>query len=156
MKYKILKDINFNGLFVDIPLKLAKKLDRYYELKLFLTVPNLNKVDVLELFECEILHGSGFNGEIDETVFSDYLLNFYEKQSLMASYVDDYIALIGQLFLAGYIGFYRSLYEKNEAQTEQISFLSEYKKEKIYEVCRYFRDNYFGSIKLNRIFSYQF
>ncbi|EAI2583363.1 hypothetical protein DUH43_08850, partial [Campylobacter coli] len=50
--------------------------------------------------------------EMDETIFADYLFDFSNLYKLANHYADDYVAIVGQLFLDDYIDFWRCAYHK--------------------------------------------
>ncbi|WP_242349439.1 hypothetical protein [Mucispirillum schaedleri] len=111
---------------------------------LFLKIPNIMKVDILEYFEHLIL-GSFFSNKIDS---NDIIPEFFYQSkdnidSAKATFQSEYIDVIGQLFLAGYID-YGIFYSRNENKNrvDYATNLSHYKEDK-YRAWIYFRDNYF-------------
>ncbi|MBZ7964957.1 hypothetical protein [Campylobacter sp. 2457A] len=119
--------------------------DEKSEIKLFLQIPNLNKTDILEYFEDHFL-GSIF---WDACEFNDIYcpLFFTEdenlKNSIKPNYNSEYVGIIGQLFLAGYIDFgIDSRSEDKYTRTDYPTNLSYYKEDK-YQAWIYFKDNFF-------------
>ncbi|RDU60091.1 hypothetical protein CQA53_11045, partial [Helicobacter didelphidarum] len=116
--------------------------DRWH-FELFLQIPNLTKIDILEYFEVTILDlATGPFGEDDgvmelDSLFFTYLFdNVVENNSANPTYISEYINIIGQLFLAGYIEFGMcGLQDKEE------NLLSRQKDK--YQAWIYFRDNFF-------------
>ena len=114
-------------------------------IELFLQIPNLTKVDILEFFEETILNlATGPFGEDDgvmelDSSFFTYLLdnnNITEDNSTNPTYISEYINIVGQLFLAGYIEFGMcGLQDKEE------NLLSRQKD--TYQAWIHFRDNFF-------------
>ncbi|ENQ6635970.1 hypothetical protein ACEQH1_001614 [Campylobacter lari] len=151
MKYKVVNKEYMDFIFHDIPYKLGKKINKYYEMELFLKIPNINKTDILELFEVVILTSLDIKAEMDETIFSDYLFDFSNLYKLTNHYTDDYVAIIGQLFLDDYIDFWRCAYHETDNTKAKTPNLSQYKKENKYETWKYFRDNYIYSYKDNLV-----
>jgi len=117
--------------------------DRWH-FELFLQIPNLKKVDILEYFEEAILNlATGHFGDDDgvmelDSLFFTYLFdNVVENNSANPTYISEYINTVGQLFLAGYIEFGMcGLQDKEE------NLLSKQKDDK-YQAWIYFRDNLF-------------
>ncbi|TLD84985.1 hypothetical protein [Helicobacter sp. MIT 05-5294] len=149
MKYKIIeKDVE--DLFLQIPDNVCDKIGSNYEIALFANIPHIKKTDMLEYFEVMVLSSLDFNGEIGETILATNIL-FINKGlnvSTQANYADDYIAVIGQLFLGGYIDFYRSMCEYGiEDNTPN---LSQYKPNNQYGNWIFLRDNYiYGELYRN-------
>ena len=116
-----------------------------WDYELFLQIPNLTKVDILEYFEVAILNlATGPFGEDDgvmelDSSFFTYLLdndNITEDNSTNPTYISEYINIVGQLFLAGYIDFgLCGLQDKEE------NLLSRQKD--LYQAWIHFRDNFF-------------
>ena len=124
-------------------------LDLQYEYdefsNLFLKIPNITKVEILEYFEYLILGYSFFATKIDS---NDIIPEFFYQSkddiaSAKATYQSEYIDVIGQLFLADYIDF-GIFYSRNENKNrvDYATNLSHYKEDK-YRPWIYFRDNYF-------------
>ncbi len=115
--------------------------DDNWEEELFLQIPNLKKIDILEYFEyCISLFT--FNG--GEEIYSNFMIeNAYIldeillDNSVKPNYLSEYINIIGQLFLANYIEFGMcGLQDKEE------NLLSKQSHDK-YQAWIYFRDNFF-------------
>ncbi|EJK6692157.1 hypothetical protein NLM63_000554 [Campylobacter coli] len=151
MKYKVLNKEHMNFYFYDIPYELGKKISKYYEMHLFLQIPNLKKTDILELFEMTILTSFDNEAEMDEAIFADYLFDFSNLYKLANHYADDYVAIVGQLFLDDCIDFWRCVYHKMDNANTKTPNLSQYKKENKYETWKYFRDNYIYSYNDNLV-----
>ena len=112
---------------------------------LFLKIPNITKVEILEYFEYLIISYSFFATRIDS---NDIIPEFFYQSkddiaSAKATYQSEYIDVIGQSFLAGYID-YGIFYSRNEDKNrvDYPTNLSYYKEDK-YRAWIYFRDNYF-------------
>lgn len=147
MRCKVIDE--YSCIFRNISLEISKNMSKYYEFDLFLQIPDLKKIDILEALEILALRLSTFNNaEIDELILESYYFDLwkglYEKQS---SYADDYIAIIGQLFLGGYIDFERCDWLEGEECIPAI--LSQYHPNNQYEVWKYFRDNYIYELECN-------
>ena len=118
------------------------------DLLIFLRIPNITKADILELFEF-LIFGMFWAPRIegDEIMIWTHLRleNLDENASPnppKPTYISEYINVIGQLFLAGYIDF-GSYYDNDDR--EKIDYptnLSYYKEDK-YQAWIYFRDNFF-------------
>ena len=123
-----------------------------WDYELFLQIPNLTKVDILEYFEVAILNlATGPFGEDDgvmelDSIFFTYLFdskNVVENDSANPTYISEYINIVGQLFLAGYIDFgLCNLQDKEE------NLLSRQKD--IYQAWIHFRDNFFYTDAFSR------
>uniref|UniRef100_UPI000CF147B0 hypothetical protein n=1 Tax=Helicobacter trogontum TaxID=50960 RepID=UPI000CF147B0 len=147
MKYKILTDTQ-GYLFLELPDEICKLMKNHQktpynlEFELFLQIPNLTKVDILEFFEESILDlATGYSGngiELD-SLFFEFLLdntNVMADNSTNPTYISEYISIVGQLFLAGYIDFgLCGLQDKEE------NLLS--KQRDKYQAWIHFRDNFF-------------
>ncbi|ECQ8762690.1 hypothetical protein F0G23_09400, partial [Campylobacter jejuni] len=119
--------------------------DEKSDIKLFLQIPNLKKTDILEYFEDHFL-GSIFE---DACEFNDldcplfYTEDENLKNSIKPNYNSEYVSIIGQLFLAGYIDFgITPRSEDKYTRTDYPTNLSYYKEDK-YQAWIYFRDNFF-------------
>ena len=123
-------------------MKSHQKTHHYLEFELFLQIPNLEKTDILELFEYMIMLLSRRNdGEIDELVLDSLVLDLsYYLGDLKSDYSDSYVAIMGQLFLGGYIDFERCGWLEGEECIPAI--LSQYRPNNQYETWVYFRDNF--------------
>lgn len=111
--------------------------------KFFLKMPNLTKEDILEYFECSILFQPFYAPKVDsDSIIPEF---FYQNREVTSSYrptyKSEYIHVIGQLFLAGYIDFGITL-DDDDKKIDYVNNLSNYKKDK-YKAWVYFRDNYF-------------
>ncbi len=122
-----------------------------WEMKFFLNIPHLTKVDILEYFE-NIAFGRSISGgecDWDFVPISDFDLNGeilakIEANDPQPNYISEYIHIVGQLFLAGYIEFGMcGLQDKEE------NLLSNQKEDK-YQAWIYFRDNFFYKNAYNR------
>ena len=122
-----------------------------WEMKFFLNIPHLTKVDILEYFE-NIAFGRSISGGECDTHFipiSNFDLNGeilakIEANDPQPNYISEYINIVGQLFLAGYIEFGMcGLQDKEE------NLLSHQKEDK-YQAWIYFRDNFFYKNAYNR------
>lgn len=138
----------YHSLFYEFYELFHNRLKRYdddWDFELFLQIPNLTKVDILEFFEETILNlATGPFGEDDgvmelDSSFFTYLLdnnNIMEDNSANPTYISEYINIVGQLFLGGYIDFgLCGLQDKEE------NLLSRQKDK--YQAWIHFRDNFF-------------
>ena len=145
----------YHSLFYEFYELFHNRLKRYdddWDFELFLQIPNLTKVDILEFFEETILNlATGPFGEDDgvmelDSSFFTYLLdnnNIMEDNSVNPTYISEYINIVGQLFLAGYIDFgLCGLQDKEE------NLLS--RQRDIYQAWIHFRDNFFYTNAYNR------
>ena len=145
----------YHSLFYEFYELFHNRLKRYdddWDFELFLQIPNLTKVDILEFFEETILNlATGPFGEDDgvmelDSSFFTYLLdnnNIMEDNSANPTYISEYINIVGQLFLAGYIDFgLCGLQDKEE------NLLSRQKDK--YQAWIHFRDNFFYTNAYNR------
>ena len=115
------------------------KYDEFWEMQLFLQIPNLTKADILEYFEYLALERI-LSGECDVGFVPMSYLD--SKNEIMENdpnptYISEYINIVGQLFLAGYIDF--GLYCDDD---EEEILLSKQKPDK-YQSWIHFRDNFF-------------
>ena len=123
------------------------KDDEFWEMELFLQIPNLTKVDILEYFEYRVFCNTTPKGRVEcdfNLVPMSYLDSNNEiiENDSKPSYISEHINIIGQLFLAGYIDF-GSYYDNDDR--EKIDYptnLSCYKEDK-YQAWIYFRDSFF-------------
>ena len=115
------------------------KYDEFWEMQLFLQIPNLTKADILEYFEYLALERI-LSGECDVGFVPMSYLD--SKNEIMENdpnptYISEHINVVGQLFLAGYIEFGMcGLQDKEE------NLLSKQKPDK-YQSWIHFRDNFF-------------
>ena len=146
MRYKAINE--YGRLFRDIPLEISKNMSDYDEFDLFLQIPDLKKIDILEALEELALSLLYQYKDIDDAPFGSYYFDLWgglnQEQS---SYADDYIAIIGQLFLGGYIDFERCMWEYDKV--ENTPNLSQYHPNNQYETWVYFRNNYIYELKCN-------
>ena len=143
---RVIAGVN-QGVFYEFYDLFHSHLKRYddWDFELFLQIPDLTKVDILEYFECYIADFG--REEVYSAFFADspYKLN----ETLLANdpqpnYISEYIHIVGQLFLAGYIEFGMcGLQDKEE------NLLSNQKEDK-YQAWIYFRDNFFYKNAYNR------
>ena len=111
---------------------------------LFLKIPEISKVEILEYFEYLILGYSFFATRIDS---NDIIPEFFYQSkddiaSAKATYQSEYIDVVGQFFLAGYIDFLTLYDGEDHDRVDHPTNLSYYKEDK-YRAWIYFRDNYF-------------
>lgn len=111
---------------------------------LFLKIPNITKVDILEYFEYLIL-GYSFHSTLIDS--NDIIPEFFYQSkddiaSAKATYQSEYIEVIGQFFLAGYIDFL-TLYDREDYNKVDLPTNLSYYKEDKYMAWIYFRNNYF-------------
>lgn len=145
MAYKVFKEFKRNSIEILLDYETSNAVKKHQtKLEIFLTNPNITKVDILDFFELSGLcyycdsyrYGNKF--ECDE-LFWEILDS--RLDSIKSTYISEYINIIGQLFLAGYIDFlcdWDDDYERIDYPTN----LSYYKEDK-YQAWIYFRDNFF-------------
>ncbi|MBX1613529.1 hypothetical protein I9R69_04660 [Campylobacter coli] len=109
-----------------------------WEMLFFLQIPNIKKTDILEYFEDHFLGSTLQDGcEFNDTCFP---LFFKEdenlKNSIKPNYNSEYVSIIGQLFLAGYVEFGMC-----GLQNKEENLLSNQGDK--YQAWIYFRDNFF-------------
>ena len=134
------------------------KDDEFWEMELFLQIPNLTKVDILEYFEYRVFCNTTPKGRVEcdfNLVPMSYLDSNNEiiENDSKPSYISEHINIIGQLFLAGYIDF-GSYYDNDDR--EKIDYptnLSYYKEDK-YQAWIHFINTKLG-FTLGIIFSIQ-
>ena len=143
-KYK--KAITFNPIYNECS---------YDEIKLliFSQIPNITKVDILELLELCVLYrfwSPRIEGDdiMIRTYYIDKLDDDLDINLPKLSYIGEYINIIGQLFLAGYIDF-GSYCDEDVNKIDYPTNLSYYKEDK-YQTWIYFRDNFFYKNKFVR------
>ena len=107
-------------------------------------IPNATKANILELMEYYFLQSITMfaRHESDEMMphLSENESN-YDIDSPEPTYISEYIGIVGNLFLAGYIDFLCD-YDDDYKQTDYPTNLSYYGNSK-YEAWVYFRDNFF-------------
>ncbi|WP_455940822.1 hypothetical protein [Helicobacter pullorum] len=130
------------------------KYDEFWEMKLFLQIPNITKTDILEFFEY-IVFGRLMGGRVegnDVMIYTYHIDNLDDTLSPnppKPTYISEYINVIGQLFLAGYIDFGSYCDDNDRDKIDYPTNLSYYKEDK-YQAWIYFRDNYFYANRFNR------
>ncbi|TLD89284.1 hypothetical protein [Helicobacter sp. MIT 05-5294] len=130
------------------------KDDEFWEMELLLQIPNLTKADILEYFEYCIF-GFSISGKIEGddimiyTYRIDHLDNNLSPNPPRPTYISEYINVIGQLFLAGYIDFGSYCDDEDRDRIDYPTNLYYYKEDK-YQAWIYFRDNYFYANRFNR------
>ena len=125
------------------------------DLLVFLQIPTTTKVDILELFEflaLSMFWASRIEG--DEIVIWTHLKldNLDENASPNTpnpTYISEYINVIGQLFLAGYIDFGSYCDNDDRDTIDYPTNLSYYKEDK-YQAWIHFRDNFFYTGAYNK------
>ena len=114
-------------------------------------IPNATKANILELMEYYFLQSITMfaRHESDEMMphLSENESN-YDIDSPKPTYISEYIGIVGNLFLAGYIDFLCD-YDDDYKQTDYPTNLSYYGNSK-YEAWVYFRDNFFYKKKFCR------
>ena len=85
------------------------EIDSWRCLNLFTKIPNITKTDILEYFE---YHIAIFTSYGSEEVYNAFIVdNPYKLDKLLLdndsspTYISEYINIVGQLFLGGYIDF---------------------------------------------------
>ena len=129
-----------------------------YNPVLILSSNLLNKADILHFFEYYFLLICGENMEIYrwevntliliDTYHIDHLDDTLSPNPPKPTYISEYINIIGQLFLAGYIDF-GSYCDDDRDRIDYPTNLSYYKEDK-YQAWIHFRDNFFYANRFNR------
>ena len=121
------------------------KYGRFWDFELFLQIPNITKTDILEFFEYIAFGRSISGGECDShfvPMCVDSKNEVIENDS-SPTYISEYINVVGQLFLGGYIDFgLCGLQDKEE------NLLSRQKDK--YQAWIHFRDNFFYTGAYNK------
>lgn len=166
MKYKYIKwnkEEKCAIFFLDIDYSLWKKTQLkenvYNNPSLIISSFLITKMDILELFEYYILFICGKsmstsrwecnNSILLGTCNIDNLSNPFSLNTPKPTYISEYINILGQLFLAGYIDFGSYCDEEDRNKIDYPSNLSYYKEDK-YQAWIYFRDNFFYQDKFIR------
>ena len=145
MVYKVFKEFTRNSVEILPDYEVSSAVKKYQtKLEIFLTNPNITKVDILDFFELSGLcyycdsnrYGNKF--ECDELFWE---IPDSRLDSLKPTYISEYINIIGQLFLAGYIDFLCD-WDDDYDRIDYPTNLSYYKKDK-YQAWIYFKDNFF-------------
>ncbi|EAK8602603.1 hypothetical protein E7S11_01925 [Campylobacter coli] len=142
--------------FPDIDYSLWKKTqlkeNAYNNPSLIISSCLITKMDILELFEYYILFSCGKSMGASRWECNDLILlgtcnidnlsNPFSLNTPKPTYISEYINILGQLFLAGYIDFGSYCDEEDRNKIDYPSNLSYYKEDK-YQAWIYFRDNFF-------------
>ena len=123
------------------------KDDEFWEMQLFLQIPNLTKTDILEYFEYRVFGNTVPKGRVEcdfNLVPMSYLDSNNEiiENDSKPSYISEHINIIGQLFLGDYIDFGSYCDNDDREKIDYPTNLSYYKEDK-YRAWIYFRDNFF-------------
>lgn len=153
MKYKIIKSDSDGWSFND-DVELIRNFgldDDGIFLKFLIQIPNITKIDILEYFELAIL-------ELCYFYEPDMSRNYYIHEELdkkfgenspNATYASEFYAVMGQLFLAGFIDFGVEDGNLDELGTDFDTNLSKIDLDMtLYEKWIYFRNNYFYKKKI--------
>ena len=114
-------------------------------------IPNATKADILELMEYYFLRSITMFARHESDEMMPYLSeneSNYDIDSPNPTYISEYIGIVGNLFLAGYIDFLCD-YDDDYKQTDYPTNLSYYGNSK-YEAWVYFRDNFFYKKRFDR------
>lgn len=145
MVYKVFKEFKRNSVEILPDYEISNAVKKHQtKLEIFLTNPNITKVDILDFFELSGLcyycdsyrYGNKF--ECDELFWE---IPDSRLDSIKSTYISEYINIIGQLFLAGYIDFLCD-WDDDRDKIDYPTNLSYYKEDK-YQAWIYFRDNFF-------------
>ncbi|EEQ63651.1 hypothetical protein HPMG_01108 [Helicobacter pullorum MIT 98-5489] len=140
---------------------LDKTLNGYtycFEMDLLLNyLQHATKTDILLAFKyvfLKIVDNEFFaRHELDSNIvqkyYSDTLGNDFFPNTPNPTYISEYINVVGQLFLAGYIDFGSYCDDNDRDKIDYPTNLSYYKEDK-YQAWIYFRDNYFYANRFNR------
>ena len=139
---------DFDDIFREI------KRDEFWEMQLFLQIPNLTKTDILEYFEYRVFCNTAPKGRVEcdfNLVPMSYLDSNNEiiENDSKPTYISEYINIIGQLFLVGYIDFGSYCDNDDKERIDYPTNLSYYKEDK-YQAWIYFRDNFFYTGAYNK------
>lgn len=141
----VCKLINDKGIF--FPTINSNEYDVFS--RLFVKMPDITKEDILEYFEYHIIARSFFAPKVDSDVIIPefFFQNNELTESKKPTYKSEFISVLGQLFLAGYIDFGITISdeEDDDEEFERVDYpdnLSNYKSDR-YRSWIYFRDNYF-------------
>ena len=113
-------------------------------------IPNATKADILKLMEYYFLRSITMFARHESDEMMPYLISYdnYDIDSPNPTYISEYIGIVGNLFLAGYIDFLCD-WDDEYKQTDYPTNLSYYGNSK-YEAWVYFRDNFFYKKKFSR------
>ena len=114
-------------------------------------IPNATKADILELMEYYFLQSITMFARHESDEMMPYLLeneSNYDIDSPNPTYISEYIGIVGNLFLVGYIDFLCD-WDDEYKQTDYPTNLSYYGNSK-YEAWVYFGDNFFYKKKFSR------
>ena len=114
-------------------------------------IPNATKADILKLMEYYFLRSITMFARHESDEMMPYLSeneSNYDIDSPNPTYISEYIGIVGNLFLAGYIDFLCD-WDDEYKQTDYPTNLSYYGNSK-YEAWVYFRDNFFYKKKFSR------
>ena len=113
-------------------------------------IPNATKADILELMEYYFLRSITMFARHESDEMMPYLISYDNDDidSPEPTYISEYIGIVGNLFLAGYIDFLCD-WDDDYKQTDYPTNLSYYGNSK-YEAWVYFRDNFFYKKKFSR------
>ena len=120
-------------------------------ISIFLKVmPHATKVVILEFMEYLFLRLISTFARHESDEMMPYLISYDNDDidSPNPTYISEYIGIVGNLFLAGYIDFLCD-YDDDYKQTDYPTNLSYYGNSK-YEAWTYFRDNFFYKKKFSR------
>ena len=123
-----------------------------YTIDTFLkTIPDTAKSSILELMEYYFINTIVYFARHEIRDMMPYLTeneSNYDIDSPKPTYISEYIGIVGNLFLAGYIDFLCD-YDDDYKQTDYPTNLSYYGNSK-YEAWVYFRDNFFYKKRFDR------
>lgn len=144
------KEINEIGYSSDNNLSAALNGEKYcFEMDLLLDyLQHTTKTDILLAFEyvfLKLVDNEFFaKHELDSNIIQKYYIDNFTSASINSpkpTYISEYIQIIGQLFLAGYIDFLCD-WDDDKNRIDYPTNLSYYKEDK-YQAWIYFRDNFF-------------
>ena len=123
-----------------------------YTIDTFLkTIPDTTKSSILELMEYYFINTIVYFARHEIRDMMPYLTeneSNYDIDSPEPTYISEYIGIVGNLFLAGYIDFLCD-WDDDYKQTDYPTNLSYYGNSK-YEAWVYFRDNFFYKKRFDR------
>ena len=113
-------------------------------------IPNATKANILELMEYYFLQSITMFARHESDEMMPHLISYDNDDidSPEPTYISEYIGIVGNLFLAGYIDFLCD-WDDEYKQTDYPTNLSYYGNSK-YEAWVYFRDNFFYKKRFDR------
>lgn len=155
MVYKVFKEFKKDSIEIlpDYEASDVAKKDQT-KLEIFLTNPNITKVDILDFFElsglCYYCDSYRYGNKFECDEFFWEIPTPDNINTSNPTCISEYIHIIGQLFLADYIDFLCD-WDDDRDRIDYPTNLSYYKEDK-YQAWIYFRDNFLYKEKFSRKF----